>query len=303
MASDLITTYSSFTPNKITYGTPRINARGGKSIKILDTKKNTLVLSTPLILTWGINKIVDEDSGRTDYNFSLQFPSSDYGNENTNEFFEKMKQLESKILDDVVDNSKDWFGKAKMSREVAEALFTPMLKYPKDKATNEPDYSRSPTMRIKIPCWDGRFNIELYEPNQKPIFKPDTELGSTPFESLIPKGSHVAAAIQCNGLWFAAGKFGVTWQLVQAIVRRPVRIQGGCFLKLNTEDNLVVDDANKRESENIIDDTTTHIPEPVSTTVDDSDDDVSDEEAPPTPPPEPKKKVTKRKVIKKKSSA
>jgi hypothetical protein len=296
MASDLITTYKSFNVEKTSYGTPRVNARGGKSIKILDAKKNTLVLSTPLILTWGINKIVDEDTGRTDFNFSLQFPSSDYGTAATNEFFEKMKNLESKILDDVVTNAKEWFGKAKMSREVAEALFTPMLKYPKDKATNEPDYSRSPTMRIKIPCWDGKFNIELYNTENKPIFTPSTELGSTPFESLIPKGSHVSAAIQCNGLWFAAGKFGVTWQLVQAIVRRPVRIQGGCFLKLSDEDIKVVNDANTREAEEIQED------EQPS----DNDDGVnvedSDDDTPPTPPPEPKKKVTKRRVVKKKSS-
>jgi len=30
-----------------------MNARGGKSIKIMDARKNKLILSTPIMLTWG----------------------------------------------------------------------------------------------------------------------------------------------------------------------------------------------------------------------------------------------------------
>ena len=301
MASQLITNHSDFEPSALSYGAPRINARGGKAIKILDAKKNTLVLSTPLLLTWGINKMVDEDTGRVSYNFYLQFPADDYSNEATTNFLEKIKELETKVLDDSVEISKEWFGKSKMSREVSEALFTPLLKYPKDKSTNEPDYTRSPTMRIKIPFWDGKFNVELYDTAGKAIFNPSMEVGASGFESYIPKASHVTCAIQCNGLWFAAGKFGVTWQLVQAIVRRPVRIQGGCFLKLSDEDQQVVESANQREKEKMEEEANTMNRETNDdlddTHVDDSDD---EEVSPPTPPPEPVKK-TKKRVVKKKS--
>ena len=231
MASELITTYEAFNPETVSYGAAKINKRGGKSIKILDSKKNTLILSTPLILTWGINKMVDEDSGRASYNLAIQYPSENYGTDATRDFYSKMRDLENKILDDAVVNSKEWFNKDKMSREVAEALYTPMLKHPYMKGTKEPDLSRAPTTKVKISFWDGKFNTELYDVDRNLLFDPDMTMGDDEFQSLIPKASHIAALIQCNGIWFVGGKFGVSWQLVQAVIRRPVRIQGFLLCK------------------------------------------------------------------------
>ena len=303
MAHDLITSFDAFVPSSVSYGAPRTNARGGKSIKIQDARKNTLILSTPLILTWGANKMVDDDTGRVSYNLSIQFPNEQYENKSTREFFDKMKQFESNVLDECVKNSKEWFGKTKMSREVAEALFTPILKYPKDKVTGEPDYDRAPTMRIKIPYWEGKFNVELYDTDRTPIFTPDTDLEGRSFESLIPKASHIAAAIQCNGLWFAAGKFGVTWQLAQAIVRRPIRLQGGCFLSMNSDDHKTLDQVALREAETsasaeVADEIDTMAS---NTNVEDSDDE-KESEAEPEPEPKPVVKK-KRRVVKKKVAA
>lgn len=301
MAHDLITSFDDFVVSSTTYGAPRTNARGGKSVKIMDARNNTLVMNTPLMLTWGVNKMVDEDTGRVSYNMSLQFPADSYSNDSTKTFFEKMKALESKILDDAVKNSKDWFNKSKMSREVAEALFTPMMKYPKDKQTGEPDYDRSPTFRLKIPYWEGKFSTELYNLDGSVIFNDSTDLSHTTFESLIPKTSHVACIIQCNGLWFAAGKFGVTWKLVQAAVRRPVRIQGSCFIKLGSDDHKQVDDITRREAEEAASaDVAEEFEDAAQVDVADSDD---EEEAAPAPAPAPAPKKKKRVVKKKVKSA
>lgn len=301
MAHDLITSFDDFVVSSTAYGAPRTNARGGKSVKIMDARKNTLVMNTPLMLTWGVNKMVDDDTGRVSYNMSLQFPADSYSNDSTKTFFEKMKALESKVLDDAVKNSKEWFNKSKMSREVAEALFTPMMKYPKDKQTGEPDYDRSPTFRLKIPYWEGKFNTELYNLDGSVIFNDSTDLTHTSFESLIPKTSHVACIIQCNGLWFAAGKFGVTWKLVQAAVRRPVRIQGSCFIKLGSDDHKQVDDIARREAEEAASaDVAQELEDVAQVDVADSDD---EEEAAPAPAPAPAPKKKKRVVKKKVKSA
>ena len=32
--------------------------------------------------------------------------------------------------------------------------------YPKNKDTGELDYDRNPTMKLKVPYWDGNFNVE-----------------------------------------------------------------------------------------------------------------------------------------------
>ena len=298
MAHDLITSFDAFDVSSTSYGAPRVNARGGKAVKILDARNNTLILNTPLMLTWGVNKMVDEDTGRVSYNMSLQFPSEAYANESTSTFFEQMKALESKVLDDAVKNSKEWFNKAKMSREVAEALFTPMLKYPKDKVTGEPDYDRSPTFRIKIPYWEGKFNTELYNLDGSVLFNDATDLTTTTFETLIPKTSHAACIVQCNGLWFAAGKFGVTWKLVQAAVRRPVRIQGSCFVNLTSDDRKQAESISRREAEEAASaEVADELDEVAQVEVADSDGEEEEEVAAPAPAPAPKKK---KRVVKKK---
>ena len=298
-AMELITSADAFDTTKLSYGGIRVNSRGGKSIKILDARKNGLVLSTPLILTYGIQKNVDDDTGRVSYNMALQFPSDDYANGSMKNLMAELKALEEKILDDAVTNSKEWFNKTNQTREVAEALFYPILKYPKNKDTGDLDYSRSPTWRVKIPCWEGKFNVELYDMNESPIYLPSHEIDEDAFPNNIPKMSHVIAAVQCNGIWFAGGRFGVTWNLVQGMVRRPVRIAGGCHLRLSDSDRTAVASINKREEEE------GGLGEPEDDTADvqveDSDSDSEDEAPAPAPAPAPKKKVVKRKVVKKKA--
>jgi hypothetical protein len=55
-------------------------------------------------------------------------------------------------------------------------------------------------------------------------------------QDLIAKGSHIAVSIQCGGIWFANGKFGVTWKLFQAIVKPKMSLKGKCHIKLDDED-------------------------------------------------------------------
>jgi hypothetical protein len=53
----------------------------------------------------------------------------------------------------------------------------------------------------------------------------------------IQKGINVAILMQCGGLWFANGKFGITWKLVQAVVQKPkATLAGQCFIKLKASD-------------------------------------------------------------------
>lgn len=289
----LMTDYSDFEPNTIKYGMAKVNARGGKSIKINDKKNISLVLTTPLMLTWGVNKMVDDQTNKVSYSASLQFPSSDYANEETSEFLEKMKAFEEQILDDSVKHSKEWFGK-KQPREVAEALFNPMLKYPKDKNTGEFDLCRPPTLRLKVPYWEGKFNVEFYDMNGETIFNETNAslvLENQEFETILPKASHMIACIRCNGIWYANGKFGVTWVLVQAMVNKPLRIQGGCYLKPRANDLKELNKIKER-GEEVDENNMEEEEEKRDEEVEDSDDDKEIEEA-----PKPKKTV-KRRVVK-----
>jgi hypothetical protein len=77
----------------------------------------------------------------------------------------------------------------------------------------------------------------------------------TPVE-LIPKLTKVACVIQCGGIWFANGKFGVTWKLFQAVVKPPTSLRGKCHIRLTEGDKERMASApgNVREDEQHDDD-------------------------------------------------
>jgi len=228
---ELITKTKTFQPSLTSYGKPRLGNKGGKTIPLWMNGRN-LVLQFPLCMTWGVNCWDSDDSSFKKYDLSLQFgersedPSTSEGY-----FFAAMKELEEKVLADAVKNSMAWFGKAKMSREVAEALMYPILKYPKDKSTGEPDLTRYPSLKLKLPCWDEKFKVELYDMNKNPLFLPNnTNYNNSSPADLIAMRSHIKGLMECTGVWHAGGKFGISWKLVQAQVRPPVCIQGFCIM-------------------------------------------------------------------------
>ena len=112
-----------------TYTKPKVNPSGGKSIGIINSKSNKgLYLSTPLMLTWGVNEYVDEKSGRRTYDMTLQFPKDEYKTELLEQFLTNMQKFEERLKRDAVKHSKEWMNKTTMSAEVVEALWTPNAK-------------------------------------------------------------------------------------------------------------------------------------------------------------------------------
>ena len=255
MSSEQIVSVSNYSAaSDISYAKAKINPSGGKNIAIMNGKvrKNTM-LSTPLMLTWGMSEFNDDKTGKRSFELSLQFPNAEYPDRDGEVFLEKMKEFETKVKADAVTNAKDWFGKPKMSAEVVDALWTPMLKYPKNKESGEFDYARAPTLRVKVPYWDGDWKVELYDMEQRQLW-PSEDLDS-PVE-LIPKLTKVACVIQCGGIWFANGKFGVTWKLFQAVVKPPTSLRGKCHIRLTEGDKERMASApgNVREDEQHNDD-------------------------------------------------
>jgi hypothetical protein len=285
---DLFITYKEFDPSKVTYGKVKVDSRGGKNVPILYDGK-PLRIQTPLILNWGVNENVDEQSGSKKYNVALQFQRE--GNGPVVKFFEKMNEFQSKILSDCVSNCKSWFGKTKMSEDIASALFWPLLKYPKDKETQEPDESRNPTMKVKIPYWDGKYNIELYDMDRNLICDRPAE-EDVDISDLIPKASHFCGIIECSGIWFAAGRFSVPFKMVLGKVRPPARLKGCCLVE-DSEEEGELEQIESREQE----ESRREEEKDSSTNVEvvDSEEEEAVEEAEPEPAPKKKKVVRKKK--------
>jgi hypothetical protein len=219
------------------YMQPKINKSGGKAITLISKQTNrSLHLTTPLMMTWGIADFVDE-RGESDgkFSISLNFPLDKDSNKSTDNFLMKMKAFENQILDDAVTNSESWWGEH-MSREIVKHTFFPFLKYQKNKETKKVDPTKPPSIRAKVPCYDGKWAVEIYDTKGNMIFPCENE-DMTPMD-FVPKQSNVACVIQCGGLWIGGKGWGLTWKLIQCVVKpyEVVSVYGKCHIKLSSED-------------------------------------------------------------------
>ena len=219
------------------YSKCKVNASGGKSVGIYNSQTGqSLYVGTPLLMTWGLQEYTDDKTGKVSYEMSLQFPNDDFSNDETRAFLKSMADFETKLKADALTNSKDWFAKPKMTPDAVDALFTPILKFPMDKATCEKDLTKKPTMRIKVPFWQGKWEgVEIYDADRNCLF-PCADPNVSPMD-IITKLSHMKTMIQCGGIWFANGKFGITWRFVQGMIQPRLSMRGKCHLSLSSSES------------------------------------------------------------------
>ena len=304
MASTIVTPQN-FTPSEqLLYTKPKVNASGGKSVGIINSStRRSLMVSTPLMLNWGVN--VFEKEGGNAYSISLQFPREEFSNDQINDFHSMLEKMEQQIKDDALKHSRDWFGK-QMTKDGIDLIWNPILKYPKDKDTGEADRSRQPTLKVKLPFWEGEAKFELFDVNNELLIPNDQ---NTSPEVFITKASNIACILQCGGIWFANNNFGVSWKLYQGVVKPTETLkQGVCHIALSAKDKEQITSSGGSEEE-------TREPEVVNNVQVESDDEGENEEVQeetssdnneeeeqlePEPEPEPEKPKKKR-VIKKKA--
>ena len=269
-----------FNPSKdIKYSKPKVNSSGGKSVGVLNAATNSATfLATPLMLTWGVSEFADKKTGEKTYSMSLQFPGEEYNTPAISKFRANIAKFEEKVKADALVNQKEWFGKSTMTAEHVSLFWTPMLKFAKGE-NGEPDHSKNPTLNVKLPIWEGTWNVELFDPQSRKIFPDSSNEHLTPVD-LIAKGSHVAVVLQCGGVWFAGGKFGVTWKLFQGVVKPKTTLRGKCHIQLSSDDKKLVA---TQEIDTISDD---DIPRS-STQAEDSDQEEEEQEDDAVPPPAP----------------
>ena len=229
MSKAIVLSANEWNPENLKFMQPKVSSLGTKAISLISTQTNrSLHLSTPLMMTWGISDFVDEKGeGGGKYTMSLNFPSDDYKTQVTDDFLHKIQRLENAVLDKAVEYSEVWWGET-MSREVIKHMLFPMLKYSKNKDTKK--------IRVKVPCYEGKWNCEVYDTKMNLLF-PSEDESLTPLD-FVPKLSNVACVIQCTGLWIGGKGWGLTWKLVQAIVkpRETQTVFGKCHVMLSNDE-------------------------------------------------------------------
>lgn len=229
--SSTITLAKEFDINNVSFSDVRMLDNGGKVVYV-SYNKAPLILQTPqMVAPFGMSQWDNEGKNNTKYTIDLSFKAMDK-NPSMQAFYNSLESIDAKLVKDGFKNQQTWFkGKKYNSEEIVEALYTPLIRHAKDRQTGEITDKYPPTFKLTVPYKDGKFTCEAFDDSRNPVDIANVET----------KGSKVTAIIQCMGLWFAGGKFGSTWRIVQMKVVPNAAIRGYAFKEV-ADDKLPDED-------------------------------------------------------------
>jgi len=179
---------------------------------------SSLMLQTPSLPSpFGLNLFQDKSGGAAKYSINLAMRGY-LENPKVKAFYAALTQLDEFMVDEAVKNSKTWF-KGDMSREVVKAFYTPCVKFGRDKEGNLRPYPPDIKITLRKQRNSEEFECNFYDAKsaQDPHAKP---LRGIPIEEMLPRRVELTGLIECSGVWFAGGKFGLTWKASQFRIDR-----------------------------------------------------------------------------------
>jgi hypothetical protein len=197
--------YRNFKAEEISYGPIREMQTGGRQVPI-NYSNQLFTLQTPeMRIPFGIQDVpVGQDQAPVKNKKIIEFSMDD------DDFLKMMTELDKKILDGGVANAVAWLRRPKKGdtpREVVEALYTSMVKYPVNKETGERK-PYPPVLKSNIMVNDGKLQCEVFHKNK------DERLDINA-EGFDLRGARATAILQCAGVWLVGNRFGVSWRLKQ----------------------------------------------------------------------------------------
>ena len=221
-----------FDIGKLKYGDVKpLDPAGMAKIVWISYENGPLVFQTPeMVAPFGVATWLKDD-GKKKVDLTLSFKGKDNRLETLGKFYDNLLDMDSKIIAEAFDKSFLWLKKKASSEEVVKALYTPIIKHPKDKETGEITTKWPSTFKASLPEKDGRPDFEVYTADRKRVDLSAVEM----------KGAKVTALIQCLGIWLAGGKFGVSWKILQMKVS-PIKKIEGYSIRDDVEDKVEDDD-------------------------------------------------------------
>jgi hypothetical protein len=207
--ANIIQRYEHFDPSTVVLSKMKKNKNGGKTVYINAQGNKKLYLQLPFMRSpFGLSAFTDEATNKTSYSLDLSF---DKDNEQANELMEKLTALDTKIVETVAANSKEWLGKQYNIEVIKEALYKPLVRPGKD------DYAS--TLKLKLMTKPtGEFMAEAYNSAQQPI----------PIDS-IEKGQKCMCIVDFNQVWFIDNKFGVSVRVSQVLCEQSTKLPSFAF--------------------------------------------------------------------------
>jgi hypothetical protein len=205
----------------VTFSPVKTLESGGKQAYLNYDGRPLVMQVGPLETPFGMS--VFDKAGPPKYSVDLKLRGYDdaAANPKTAATYNSLHGLDEYMLEQGVKNSTAWF-KGQKSREVLSELYTPTVKFSKDAEGNVKPYP--PTLKVSLKQRDGKFETAVYDSEKRPL----TDI---PLEDVLVKGAMLTVLMQCTGVWFAGGKFGLSWKAIQIRADKvPDSIRGFAFL-------------------------------------------------------------------------
>ena len=212
---------SAFNASKVTFSPVKMLESGGKQA-YLNYENRPLIMQVGSLETpFGLS--VYDKVSPPKYTVDLKLKGYDNAAENPKvaAIYEAMNALDEHLIEQGVKNCRAWF-KADLKHDMVKMLYTPTVRFSKDDQGNLKPYP--PTLKVQLRQRDGKFETAVYDDKKRP-------LTDVPLEDILVKGASLTVLIQCTGVWFAGGKFGLSWKAMQIRADTiPESIRGFAFL-------------------------------------------------------------------------
>lgn len=182
-----------------------------------------ILVQTAYMRSFGINKWPTEPSPDDLTPPKLSVTVSFDGHDELRTFFERMDEW---AINHVHANAWEYLKTKGATLDTIAFNYTRCVKVPLDKTTGEPN-GKPATMKVKLSrdevvkadskTGQREYSASFFNTDKQGILPDDVD-------AFFTMGSRVRVLIQCTGFWIAAGKFGLTWRLKQAIIDPPSRI-------------------------------------------------------------------------------
>lgn len=234
--------------DEITFSDPKVNTQGGKGVQ-MRYGGQTLQLRLPkMAFPAGLIQREDANTGNVTYTLIASLKGCDpFAREQSTDtsigpLYNFMLNLQNKLVSWATENSSKLFGK-KRSEESIRDSFKNILSVSTDKQGDEyvPNGKYPPSLRLKIPVYDGRVDMDAVDGAMNPYaLTPDS------LKSVFQK--YVQANLVITGSIYIIGQsFGVSWRVKNSQVFQPSRQTAASIF--TAEDAPAAEEAQVEEQE------------------------------------------------------
>jgi hypothetical protein len=228
---------SNFSADKVTLSEPKGPENKAKTVYVNYAKEKFIFQTPEMPLPFGLSKWDNEGKGPTKYSVDLSFKEKDSRN-GVNKFFQMISTLDEMAIEAAIKNKAAWFKGKKYTDEMIPTLYTPSIKYAKDKKTKEITYDYPATFKTVLPYNDQEKTISTRIYDGKKNLIDIMTCDNT-------KGARAALIVQCAGIWISTTGFGISWKAAQMRIVPPTTIKEYAFT--STEDDNLAEESDDLE--------------------------------------------------------